>query len=76
MTMTINELIVEDQRDVAVDALNDIRARCLSLRTNEKVADMSIEEIFNLLSATIAIVNFIAHSAADRVEEMQKLKFL
>jgi len=69
--MTIEQMVTRDQRDVAVDALNDIVSRIKGMRT-KNVLEMSVEEIVDLLNGTLCVVDFIAHSTVDRVDRMNE----
>ena len=68
---TIDEMVTEDQRDVAMRALEEIVERG---RAVEHLHDLPLDEIARKLNATLAVVRFIAHSTLSSVKRMEELR--
>jgi hypothetical protein len=78
-TQTIDEMIIEDQRNVAVEALRSIQARldkvCKSLGLGENSpADGSTPESFAIAKAHIGVMMFQAHNALRNIEKMESAR--
>lgn len=71
---SVDSLITEDQRDVALEALQEVLRRCRAVRAVDDLMELDLEEIFRRLSATLAVVEFVSHNAIDRTVEMEKLR--
>lgn len=70
----IEQMILEDQRDTAVEALKEIMDRMdkiMELRS--EFGTMPLEAIVAKISGAIAVTRFNAASALDNVEKMKEL---
>jgi hypothetical protein len=78
-TQTIDEIVTEDQRDVAVEALRSIQARltevCKSFGLGEvSPADGLPPENLAVVKAHIGVMMFQAHNALRNIEKMESAR--
>lgn len=64
-------MVTEDQRDIAMRALEEIVERG---RAFEHLDDLPLEEIARKLSGTLAVIRFIAHSTMSSMRKMEELR--
>lgn len=73
--MTIDQMVTEDQRNLAMEGLQKIINQTNKVvEMRDEMESMSVEDVFNILIATIAVVRFNAHSALDDVRRIDAMR--
>jgi hypothetical protein len=74
LELGIDPMITEDQRDVAVRALESIANRLNTVTgLRDSLDSIDLEKIFDHMSGAIAASLFIVHSTLDAVKRMEEL---
>jgi hypothetical protein len=71
---TVNRLVTEDQRDVAVDVLEQIVARCRNTVQTDDFDSLDVERVMSRMAATLSLVHMLAHTSLERIAGMDALR--
>jgi len=73
--MTIDQMVTEDQRNLAMEGLQKIINQTNKVvEMRDEMESMSVEDVFNILIATIAVVRFNAHATLDDVRRIDAMR--
>jgi hypothetical protein len=68
--MTVDQMVTEDQRDAAVQALEQIHRQTGKVVDAVEQTGLSHDELMRLMSGVIGVIRFVAHSTLDDVKKM------
>lgn len=72
----VSDMVTEDQRDVAVSALEQIYRHTGKIvsAVGDDGSAMTGSEIAQMMTGILAVIRFTAHEAIDRVERMNEVR--
>lgn len=71
---TVDSMVTEDQRDVAVSALEQIYRQTGKVVTAMQT-DIDGADLAQMMAGLIAVIRFTSHEAMDRVKSMESHRF-